>query len=257
MDQKTIEQAISKILDKKLNPVVKNLEKLQDKISKIDKLEESIAFFSKQYDDFIKKLKSLEVMNAGLVDENRCLKAKLQDTSNNLKLMKQELNNFQQYSRRDCLEIKGIPIQRNEITSEVVKSVSHLIGVEVKDDDISISHRLPAKNSQSGLPKYDPAMIVKFVRRGFRDQFYSNSARKCLRDKSTKDVVLCTTNEQKIDIGGCLTQQNRQLFNSCLEKKKLLKYKFIWTSAGRIFLRKDEDSPSISTLELKDLIQLS
>lgn len=173
MDQKALEQTISKILDKKLNPVVKNLEKLQAKIDKIDKLEESIAFLSKQYDDFIKSLKGLEDLNSGLVDENRCLKAELQDTSNSLKLMKQELNNFQQYSRRDCLEIKGIPIQRNEITSEVVKSVGHLIGVEVKDEDISISHRLAAKNSQPGLLKNDPAIIVKFVRRAVRDQFYS------------------------------------------------------------------------------------
>ena len=76
-------------------------------------------------------------MNANLVDENRCLKAELQNASNSLKLMKQELNNSQQYSRRDCLEIKGIPIQRNEVTNEVVKSVGNLIGVEVKDEDIS------------------------------------------------------------------------------------------------------------------------
>ena len=47
MDQKALEQAMIKILDKKLNPVVKNLEKLQSKFDKIDKLEESINFFSK------------------------------------------------------------------------------------------------------------------------------------------------------------------------------------------------------------------
>lgn len=61
---------------------------MQVKIDKIDKHEESIAFFSKQYDDFMKKLKGLEDVNAGLVDENR-LKAELQNTSNSLKLMKQ------------------------------------------------------------------------------------------------------------------------------------------------------------------------
>ena len=251
MDQKALEQAMSKILDKKLNPVVKNLEKLQSKIDKIDKLEESISFFSKQYDDFIMKIKGLEDMNASLVDENRCLKAELQNTSNNLKLMKQELNNSQQYSRRDCLEIKGIPIQRNENTNEVVKSVGNLIGVEIKDEDISISHRLAAKNSQTGLTRNDPAIIVKFVRRGVRDQFYT--ARKHLRGKSTKDIGLSRTSEHNIYIGESLTQQNRQLFNSCLEKKRQLKYKFIWSSAGRIFLRKDENSPSISIFEMKDL----
>ena len=159
---KALEQAMNKILDKKLNPVVKNLEKLQSKFDKIDKLKESINFFSKQYDDLIVKIKALEDMNASLVDENRCLKAELQNASNSLKLMKQELNNSEQYSRRDCLEIKCIPIQRNEVTNEVVKSVGNSIGVKVKDEDISISHRLAAKqNSQMGVSKIDPAIIVK------------------------------------------------------------------------------------------------
>ena len=196
------------------------------------------------------KIKALEDTNASLIDENRCLKAELQNASNSLKLMKQELNNSQQYSRRDCLEIKGIPIQRNEVTNEVVKSVGNLIGVEVKHEDISISHRLAAKqNSQMGVSKIDPAIIVKFVCRDVRGQF--DAGRKHLRGKSTRDIGLSRITEHKIYIGESLTQQNRQLFNSCLEKKQL-NYKFIWTSTGCIFLRKDENSP-ISILEMKDL----
>ena len=102
-----------------------------------------------------------------------------------------------------------------------------------------------------GVSTIDPAIIVKFVRRDVRDQFYAG--RKHLRGKSTRDIGLSGITEHKIYIGESLTQQNRQLFNSCQEKKKQLNYKFIWTSTGRIFLRKDENSPSISILEMKDL----
>ena len=116
----------------------------------------------------------------------RIVDVKLSYKHNSLKLMKQELNNTQQYSRRDCLELKGVPIQRNE-TNDVVKCVGNLIGVEIKDKDISISHRLAAKqNSQSGGPMGDPPIIVKFVGRDVRDQFYT--VRKYLRGKSTKDI---------------------------------------------------------------------
>ena len=66
MDQKALEQAMIKILDKKLDPIAKKLDKLQSKFDKIDKLEED--FFSKQYDDFIVKIKGLEDVNASLVD---------------------------------------------------------------------------------------------------------------------------------------------------------------------------------------------
>ena len=60
MDQKSLEQLMSKLLDKKLDPVLKTLDNLQSKMDKIDKLEESINFLSKEYDDFIPKIKSLE-----------------------------------------------------------------------------------------------------------------------------------------------------------------------------------------------------
>ena len=107
-------------------------------------------------------------------DENVCLKAEIQNTANSLKIMKQELNNAEQYSRRDCIEIKGIPIQRNEVCNEVVKTVGHLIGVDVKDHDISVSHCLAAKwNSHAGALKNDPLIIVKFVQREVRDKFYT------------------------------------------------------------------------------------
>ena len=84
MDQKSLEQLISKLLDKKLDPVLKTLDKLQSKMDKIDKLEESINFLSKEYDDFIPKIKSLEAENSRLADENVCLKAEIQNTTNSL-----------------------------------------------------------------------------------------------------------------------------------------------------------------------------
>ena len=93
MDQKSLEQLMSKLLDKKLDPVLKTLDNLQSKMDKIDKLEESINFLSKEYDDFIPKIKSLEEENSRLADENVCLKAEIQSTANSLKIMKQELNN--------------------------------------------------------------------------------------------------------------------------------------------------------------------
>jgi regulator of replication initiation timing len=78
---------MSKILDKKLDPVLKTLDNLQSKMDKVDKLEKSINFLSKEYDDFIPKIKSLEEENSRFADENVCVKAEIQSTTNSRKRM--------------------------------------------------------------------------------------------------------------------------------------------------------------------------
>ena len=56
-----------------------------------------------------------------------------------------------------------------------------------------------------GVSKIDPAIIVIFVRRDVRDQFYAS--RKHFRGKSTRDIGLSRITEHKIYIGESLTQQ--------------------------------------------------
>ena len=77
--------------------------------------------------------------------------------------MKQELNNLEQYSRRECLEIRGIPVQPGEKTNEIVRKVGEVIGVVIESNDISISHRLPANRNNSR--NTEPTIIAKFIRR--------------------------------------------------------------------------------------------
>ena len=52
------------------------------------------------------------------------------------------IDDQEQYIRRECLEIKGISYIEDVDTTKLVKSVAELAGVEINDEDISIS--LPA-----------------------------------------------------------------------------------------------------------------
>ena len=115
--------------------------------------------------------------------------------------------------------------------------VGELIGVQVDEDDISISHRLPVSSNYKG-DRSNPSIIVKFVRRDLKEEFYSS--RKDLKNFSTEDLGYSTTNN--IYINESLTEKNKELFRESLKAKKALKYKFIWTSNGRIYLRKDSNS---------------
>ena len=87
----------------------------------------------------------------------------------------------------------------------------------------------------------DPAIIVKFVRREMRERLYR--ARKRLKSITTADFGFSVN--KKIFINESLTPRNKELFKVCLRFKKDNGYKFLWTNAGKIFLRRNADSPVI------------
>ena len=55
-------------------------------------------------------LSQLEKDKTALVEENACLRTQILSITNDLKQAKKSLNELQQYTRRDCTEIRGIPL---------------------------------------------------------------------------------------------------------------------------------------------------
>ena len=99
-------------------------------------------------------------------------------------------NEQEQYSRRECLEIQGIPLpskdsQHIEDTNKIVIQVGELMGVQIQAEDISISHRLPLSSKYKGKRRLS-AIIVKFVRRSTKEAYYRK--RKDLHAFTTKDL---------------------------------------------------------------------
>ena len=112
--------------------------------------------------------------------ENVSLKAELLKSTNELKLLKKSLNDLEQYTRRDCLEIRGIPLPSTSTdvdqTDNVVLKIGKKIGVPMQKSDISISHRIPSRKqfNDEGYP-IPPAIIVKFVKRQPRENAISEN----------------------------------------------------------------------------------
>ena len=91
--------------------------------------------------------------------------------------------------------------------------MGQLINVEVNDDDISTSHRLPLPKTTFGDARSkEPAIIVKVLRCDLLEGFYS--ARKQLRGKTTRDLGSVCHTARKIFISESLTQQNKKLITA-------------------------------------------
>ena len=121
-------------------------------------------------------------------------------------LPRQNYNDLEQYSRRECVEITGIssPVWGEENVSDVVITMAELMDVEMCEDDISVCR-----------PKQQ-RIIAKFVRKEIKEKFYKSRRR--LSGRTTKDLGYEV--ENRIYLGESLTEDNKALFRLCLKFKK-------------------------------------
>ena len=236
---------LAKILDDKLSPLNSRIAELK---KSVDEAMNHIEFVNAKYDELLQMMKTsnderkaLQNENKILQDENKILKATIHSIERSLESVTRANHDLEQYTRRECVEIRGIPVAATpseEQTNNIVKDVGKLLGVDITENDISVSHRMPQSQERKGKPR-PPAIIVKFTRRDVKDNFYR--ARKHLKDLTTQDLGYSEKN--KIYLAESLSERNRMLFKDCLKVKKDLEFKFIWTLNGKIFMRKDKDSP--------------
>lgn len=221
-------EKLEKILDEKLSPLS---EQLKEALAMVKSL-------NTKYEKMEETLVVLQEENKELKEEHASLTAQVLSSANDLKSVQKSLNDLEQYTRRDSVEIRGIPLpeeSQEEDTNEIVLQLSQKMGIPLERKDISVSHRIRSRSL------VDPAIIVKFVRREVRERLYR--ARKRLKSITTANFGFSV--EKKIFINESLTPKNKELFKDCLRFKKDNSFKFLWTNAGKIFLRRNADSPVI------------
>ena len=237
-------------LDEKLAPLRSEISELREKFV------EAVQFLdltNEKYEEVLKKLETHEAEHKEIITKNKILKSTVQSLGNKVEQLKETLNEMEQYSRRECLEIQGIPASSKvEMSSnKTVVKIGELMGIDIDEDDISVSHRLPVGSKYKGKTQ-DPKIIVKFIRRDVKEQFYRS--RKKLKNVTTQHLGYSVANH--IYINESLTEMNKELFRDCLKAKKDLNFTYIWTSNGKIYMRKDQLSQVIHIRNKNALLKL-
>ena len=237
---------LKSVLDDTLAPLRAEVRELKGNLESIEKF---LDFANAKYEEVLNTLSKNEEMQRNIIAENKVLKSTVRTLEDRINHMQSELNDREQYSRRECVEIHGVPFPEGgetENTNEIVSKISELMRLDIEPEDISVSHRLPASKNYKGK-RPEPVIIAKFVRRDVKETFYR--ARKKLRDLTTKDLGYKVS--KNIYINESLTESNKALFKECVKVKKDLGFTYIWTSNGKIFLRKDKESPVVQ-IKTKD-----
>ena len=156
--------------------------------------------------------------------ENHVLKETVRQLKVNISDFKVICNEQEQYLRRECLEIQGIPLPPKdslhiEDTNKIAIKVGELMGVQTEAEDISISHRLPISSKYTWKRRFS-AIFVKFVRCSTKEGYYRK--KKKLHAFTTKDLGFEEQNH--ICINESFTERNKELFNAAFKVKKDCSY---------------------------------
>lgn len=241
--EKELLPSIRKEICSQMADVKHELEKLS---RKCDEIEQSQNFISDQYDNVIQTLQSTNKAIQNAEKDIKVLHDQISTDEEILSTHEDQIDEIQQYLRRDCIEVTGIPSNRDENPKTIAMELGALIGVQNEERDIWTAHRLPAsKNVKDRI-------IVKFVNRDKRNEFYQKRSQ--LADKYVKDLPHISNEtagnssmessyaNRKIHINESLTAYRKKLFGLINSFKKEQHYKFLWTVNGKILLRQDENS---------------
>lgn len=239
---------VEKLISEAIAPIqlkVNNLEKNYHDLTR------SVDLLSNKYDDI---LNQLVIINKNLKRHDSDISTLKQD----IKIVDkraveadQQVDDLAQYIRRDCLEIQGVRPTKDHSSEDIVKSVGECIGVKLHSNDIAIAHPIPSYNAD--LP---PKIIVKFTHRKTRNNFYAN--RRNLNKKKAKDLPHLNLNSQEsVFISESLTAKKKRLFGEVNKAKKKLKWRFIWSYNGRIFIKEKENSKTFTFDNEGDIIKFN
>ena len=129
---------------------------------KIAKLEQALVDNKSHSDDATRELeKSVKFMDANIELMNQSKEAFHVNFQRQFSVMDDQ----EQYSRRNCLVLHGIPETAKEKTDDIViDTVNSKLGLSLSTSDLDRSHRIGRLQKNARQPQRPRAIIVKFAR---------------------------------------------------------------------------------------------
>ncbi|KAM7283115.1 uncharacterized protein ISCGN_000270 [Ixodes scapularis] len=200
----------------------------------VEGIEDSMQFWSEQYDELRERTEQNEKDIKDL--KRRMEKLEAQDVEVNQ--MQCEIDNLEWRSRRLNLEFHGIQVTEKEnLLSKLNVLATQLELPQLSDMDVVSIHRLPSRKDKT------PGVICRFARQADRDRWWES--RKKLRDSN--DTLFLLEN---------LTRRSRSLLFETKAWAKRNNYKYAWHSNGRVLVRKSDGSRAVVISNIADLDKL-
>ncbi|KAL9960636.1 hypothetical protein ACROYT_G034120, partial [Oculina patagonica] len=222
MDDKTSKEAEAEPILSDLKAMLLDLQGSVNAILKDNKsLKDEISALKTSFDAQGREFNKLKESVDKLKSENESLKGELLRTKVKLEKQQEETDNLwtslddlEQYTRKNSLEISGVPETCYTSTEEVVLKVANVLEVDLTPNDIEISHKLKRRGARNTI-------IAKFVSHKAKSKLYKQRTK--LKDIKLADLYpsfASAINTDRIFINENLTNFRRYLFGKANGMKK-------------------------------------
>lgn len=221
------------------NDLICIMKSIQDDLknlnSKYDTLLESVTFCSDKLTNFENALTKLD----GRVSTIEKIAKENMSMRNDIKLLSNRVDQFEQYTRVNNLEIQGVPEKTGENVYTIIETIGNTVGCKITRNDVDIAHRVSHMSPNNKTPK---AIIVRFISRLRRDNFLA-AAKNFRKTTNRKDPGIAVENiSNKLFVNEHLTSKNKILLAKAKNTAKDKEFKYVWTKYGRVFMRRNDTS---------------
>ncbi|KAI8433395.1 hypothetical protein MSG28_015435 [Choristoneura fumiferana] len=194
------------------------------------------------------KTKVLEADNVSLRAE-LARRNTLEDNSgtlqNRIVQLQTEIEERDQWSLLNDLEVSGIPESRGESTMHIILAIAVKLGVALDEREVVHAMRVgpirpsdeASETSKSSRPR---PIVVRLVRRALRDALIKSA--RVRRGSTTADLGLPDHRPCPFYVNERLTRSNRILLGKARDLGNKLKWRFVWSKDGKVLVRQNENS---------------
>lgn len=193
-------------------------------------IESAIANLSIQNEELRKKIESLEQQRKKDRDYITLLETKIEDSL--------------RCARKSSIELKNVPRSAKENCDDLINMISHLsknICLDIDTRDIKDIYRLPViKAGVTATP-----IIVELGSALLKTNLLKKVKSFNIKNKSklqAQHLGLKSCPDVPVFVSEQLTPTGARLFFLARDLARTKKYKYCWTSYGRVYIRKDENT---------------
>jgi cell division protein FtsB len=225
--------------------VFEELNKVRNDISDQAK---SLQYMSDNLDANNKLISEVKEEFAILKKENEELRMKNTRLEQSVTDLQERIRMIEQYTRKNNIEISGIPETAREDVLKIVKDVGASISVEVREGEITAAHRVPSYRKDR-----TPSLVVQFQNKTIKDTWLEKfKAKKGLTAKEVNSVFA----PNKVFINEHLSPENKLFLARIKEKCRDVGFKYVWCRDGKFYVRKKDGESAMRVNHVNDIAKI-